>query len=211
VSEETHLKIENLTLGFGNLIALPLQRVPAEKGNSVFVNEEFEPYPNQWMFLSAIERIQVEKVESVVQEASRNGAVLGVRISLVDERQEEDPWTLPPSKKKKEKAIQGPFPETVRIVQGNLIYIEKNGLPPAMLNRLIRLAAFQNPDFYKAQAMRLSTFGKPRIIGCAQDFQSYIGLPRGCLDDALGLIKTHNIKPELADERFGGTSINITF
>jgi hypothetical protein len=87
--------------GFGNLIALPLQRVPAEKGNSVFVNDEFEPYPDQWIFLSAIERIQVEKVESVVQEASRNGAVLGVRISLVDEGLEEDPWTLPPSKKKK--------------------------------------------------------------------------------------------------------------
>ena len=171
--------------GFGNLIALPLQRVPAEKGNSVFVNGEFEPYPDQWMFLSAIERIQLQKAESVVQEASRNGAVLGVRISLVDEEQEEDPWTLPPSKKKKVKTIQGPFPQTIRIVQGNLIYIEKKGLPPAMLNRLIRLAAFQNPEFYKAQAMLLSTFGKPRIIACAEDFPSYVGLPRGCLDDAL--------------------------
>jgi len=197
--------------GFGSLIALPLQRVPAEKGNSVFVNGDFEPYPDQLMFLSAIERIQLEKVESVVQEASRNGAVLGVRISLVDEGVEEDPWTLPPSKKKKEKAIQGPFPETIRIVQSNLIYIEKNGLPPAMLNRLIRLAAFQNPEFYKAQAMRLSTFSKARIIGCAEDFPSYVGLPRGCLDDALELIKTHNINPELADERFGGTSINVIF
>jgi len=197
--------------GFGNLIALPLQRVPAEKGNSVFVNKEFEPYSDQWIFLSAIERIRVEKVESVVEEASRNGAVLGVRISLVDEGAEEDPWTLPPSKKKKEKAIQGPFPEAVRVVQGNLIYIEKIGLPPAMLNRLIRLAAFQNPEFYKAQAMRLSTFGKPRIIGCAEDFPSYVGLPRGCLDDALELIRTHNIKPELGDKRFGGVSINVTF
>ncbi len=197
--------------GFGNLIALPLQRVPAEKGNSVFVNGEFEPYSDQWMFLSAIERIRLEKVETVVQEASRNGTILGIRISLADEGVEEDPWTLPPSKKKKEKPIQGPFPETIRIVQGNLIYIEKNGLPPAMLNQLIRLAAFQNPDFYKAQAMRLSTFGKPRIIGCAEDFPSYIGLPRGCLDDALELIKTYNIKPELADERFGGVTINVIF
>jgi superfamily II DNA or RNA helicase len=80
-----------------------------------------------------------------------------------------------------------------------------------MLNRLVRLAAFQNPEFYKAQAMRLSTFGKPRIIGCAEDFSSHVGLPRGCLDDALELIKAHNIKPELADERFGGVSINVTF
>jgi superfamily II DNA or RNA helicase len=197
--------------GFGNLIALPLQRVPAEKGNSVFVNEVFEPYPDQWIFLSAVERIRLEKVETIVQEASRNGTILGVRISLADEGVDDDPWTLPPSKKKKEKTIQGLFPENVRIIQGNLIYIEKNGLPPAMLNRLIRLAAFQNPDFYKTQAMRLSTFGKPRIIGCAEDFPSYIGLPRGCLDDVLDLLKTHHIKPALVDERFGGTPINVTF
>ena len=197
--------------GFGNLIALPLQRGPAGKGNSVFVNGEFEPYPDQWLFLSTIERIQSEKVEPIVREASRNGAVLGVRISLVNEGVEEDPWTLPPSKKKKEKAIQGPFPQTVRIVQGNLIYIEKKGLPSAFLNRLIRLAAFQNPEFYKAQVMRLSTFGKPRIIGCADDFPSFIGLPRGCLDVAIEFFKTHNIKPELADERFEGVSINLTF
>ena len=197
--------------GFGNLIALPLQRVPREKGNSVFLNREFEAYPDQWLFLSTIERIQSEKVETIVQEASRNGAILGVRISLADEGVEEDPWTMPPSKKRREKPIQGPFPQTVRIVQGNLIYIEKNGLPPALLNRLIRLAAFQNPEFYKAQAMRLSTFGKPRIIACAEDFPSQVGLPRGCLDGALELFKTHNIKPELADEHFGGVSINAIF
>jgi superfamily II DNA or RNA helicase len=197
--------------GFGNLIALPLQRLPREKGNSVFLNREFEAYPDQWLFLSTIERIQLEKVDTIVREASRNGSVLGVRISLADEGIEEDPWTLPPSKKKTEKTIKGPFPQTVRIVQSNLIYIEKKGLPPAFLNRLIRLAAFQNPEFYRAQAMRLSTFGKPRIIGCAEDFPSYVGLPRGCLDDALALFKSHDIKPELADERFEGLSINVIF
>jgi superfamily II DNA or RNA helicase len=197
--------------GFGNLIALPLQRLPREKGNSVFLNGQFEVYPDQWLFLSTIKRIESEKVDAIVQEASRNGTILGVRLSLADEGIEEDPWTLPPSKKRKEKTIQGPFPQTVRMVQGNLIYIEKNGLPPAFLNRLIRLAAFQNPEFYKAQAMRLSTFGKPRIIGCAEDFPSYVGLPRGCLDDALALFKTNNIKPEMTEQRFEGVSINVIF
>ncbi|MGA2956222.1 MAG: DEAD/DEAH box helicase family protein [Thermodesulfobacteriota bacterium] len=197
--------------GFGNLIALPLQRAPREKGNSVFLNPAFEAHADQWLFLSTIERIQLEKVETIVQEASRNGTILGVRISLADEGIEEDPWTLPPSKKRKDKIIPGPLPQTVRIVHGNLIYVEKNGLPPAFLNRLIRLAAFQNPEFYKAQAMRLSTFGKPRIIGCAEDFPSYVGLPRGCLDDALALFETHNINPEMTDKRFGGVPTNVIF
>jgi superfamily II DNA or RNA helicase len=197
--------------GFGNLIALPLQFAPKKKGNSVFVNEGFEAYPDQWLFLSTIKRIQWNEVEAIVREASRNGAIIDVRISLTDGEASEDPWTLPPSKKRIEKPIQGPLPRTVQLVQSNLIYIEKKGLPPAMLNRLIRLAAFQNPDFYRFQAMRLSTFGKPRVIGCADDFADHIGLPRGCLDDALAMFKAHNIKTEIDDKRFDGVSINAAF
>ena len=197
--------------GFGNLIALPLQRGPREEGNSVFLNQKFDVYPDQWLFLSSIKRVKLDEVEDLVHEASRNGTIIGVRISLTDEEAHEDPWTLPPSKKKKEKPIEGTLPKTVRVVQGNLIYIEKKGLPPGMLNRLIRLAAFQNPEFYKAQAMRLSTFSKPRVIGCAEDFPNHIGLPRGCLDDVQTLFEAHNIKVEMADERFGGASINVIF
>ena len=51
-----------------------------------------------------------------------------------------------------------------------------------MANRLIRLTAFQNPEFYRAQAMRLPVWNKPRIIGCAENYPLHIGLPRGCLN-----------------------------
>jgi len=197
--------------GFGNLIALPLQHGPREKGNTVFVNQTLAPYPDQWLFLSSINRVQEKKVVAIVQEASRNGTIIGVRISRTDEDDMEDPWTLPPSKKKTEKPLQDPLPQTVRIIQGNLIYIEKKELPSAMLNRLIRLAAFQNPEFYKTQAMRLSTFGKPRVISCADDFSNHIGLPRGCLDDVLSLLKAHNVNAEITDERYKGIPINVNF
>jgi len=197
--------------GFGNLIALPLQFVPRKKGNSVFVDQGFEAYADQWLFLSTIKKIRSEEVETIVREASRNGTIIDVRISLTDGESSEDPWTLPPSKKRVEKPIQGPLPRTVQLVQSNLVYIEKKGLPPTMLNRLIRLAAFQNPDFYRAQAMRLSTFSKPRVIGCADDFTDHIGLPRGCLDEALTLFKAHNIKTEIDNKHFDGASIDITF
>jgi superfamily II DNA or RNA helicase len=197
--------------GFGNLIAFPLQFAPKKKGNSVFVNEGFEAYPDQWRFISTIKRIHWDEVEAIVREASRNGAIIDVRISLTDGEASEDPWTLPPSKKRIEKPIQGPLPRTVQLVQSNLVYIEKKGLPPAMLNRLIRLAAFQNPDFYRAQAMRLSTFGKPRVIGCADDFPDHIGLPRGCFDDALSMFKAYNIKIEIGNKCFDAASIDATF
>jgi hypothetical protein len=87
---------------------------------------------------------------------------------VADEEEAQDPWNLQPSRRKKEQLVEGPLPKSVRIVGPNLVYVEKNGLPPAMLNRLLRLAAFQNPEFYKTQAMRLSTYGKPRVITCGR-------------------------------------------
>ena len=122
-----------------------------------------------------------------------------------------DPWTLPPSRKRTEKLVDGPMPATVSVVRSNLIYVEKMGLPPALMNRILRIAAFQNPEFYKAQAMRLSTFDKPRVIGCGEDMTRHLALPRGCLDDLLALLKSHKIKPVVQDERLQGETVEATF
>ena len=105
-----------------------------------------------------------------------------VSLALIDE-DDDEPWTVPPSRRRKEPPITGPLPQTLELVFGNEIYIAKEGLPPGLRNRLLRLAAFQNPEFYKAQAMRLPTYDKPRIIACAEDHPQHVGLPRGCLDD----------------------------
>jgi hypothetical protein len=197
--------------GFGNLIALPLQRERRVKGNSLFLDEALIPYPDQWQFLATIRRMTADEVNSIVQDALRQGEIIDVRASLTDELAEEDPWTLPPSKRRPDRPITDPLPERVRIVRGNLLYIEKAGLPSAMLNRLIRLAAFQNPEFYRAQAMRLSTFGKQRVISCAEEFTHHIGLPRGCLDETFALLKSHKIKTDIIDERFSGHPVEVSF
>src|SRR5437773_6338485 len=99
----------------------------------------------------------------------------------------------------------------VQIVRANLVYVEKKDLPPAMLNRLLRLAAFQNPEFYKARAMRLSTYDKPRVIACGQEFVQHVAVPRGCLTETLALLESHKIRPEVRDERFAGTRIDAEF
>jgi len=197
--------------GFGNLIALPLQKGPRRQGNTVFLDQDFQPYADQWRFLSTVQRCPAKHAEAVVDAAARHGRIVGVRMSLVDEEADEDPWTRPPSGKSREKPIAAPLPKRVLIVRGNLAYVEKKDLPPAILDRLIRLAAFQNPEFYKAQAMRLSTFGKPRVIGCAEDFPRHIGLPRGCLDEAVQLFRAHGVEPEIQDQRFAGKAIDAVF
>jgi len=197
--------------GFGNLIALPLQKMPRQAGNSVFVDTEFGPYPDQWRFLASVQRMRATAVEELVHEATRTGDIIGVRMSLNQEDSDEDPWTLPPSGKRTERPIPAPLPERVRIVRANLLYVEKGELPSPMVNRLLRLAAFQNPEFYKAQTMRLSTFNKPRVIACGEDLPRHVALPRGCLSEVIDLLEAHQILPEVCDERVAGAPIEIEF
>jgi superfamily II DNA or RNA helicase len=197
--------------GLGNLIALPLQFAPRKSGNSVFIDVDFQPYPDQWQFFSTIRRLPAGIAEKIVAEAQGKGDLIGVRISIADDEDVLDPWTLPPSRKRRERPIEGPLPRGVQIVRANLVYVEKKDLPPAMLNRLLRLAAFQNPEFYKAQAMRLSTYDKPRVIACGQEFAQHIAVPRGCLMETLALLEAHQIRPEVRDERCAGTTLEAEF
>jgi superfamily II DNA or RNA helicase len=197
--------------GFGNLIALPLQHLPRRHGNSVFLDADFNPHPDQWAFLAGIRRMSFSEVETIVRNAERSDEIIGVRRSVTDDDLTDDPWTQPPSRKKTETPISGPFPANVKLVRNNLVYVEKEGLPSALLNRLHRLAAFQNPEFYRAQAMRLSTFGKPRVIRCAEEFPRHVALPRGCLDEVNALFKSHQVAVQLDDQRFVGKPIEVSF
>ena len=196
--------------GFGNLIALPLQKKSREKGNSLFVDENFFPYADQWSYLSAVQRMSLAEIQSVVDKAAYRGGVLGVRFVSTDE-DDISPWLYSPSGKKPEIKIVGPLPDRVDLVLANQIYISKEGLPPVLKNKLIRLAAFQNPEFYKAQAMRFPTFDKPRIVHCCEDFPKHIGLPRGCLEDVTELLHSLGIQTRIIDDRFAGERIKTEF
>ncbi len=197
--------------GFGNLIALPLQKEPRSRGNSVFLNDRLEPCQDQWEFLASLQAISKARTEAIVRDAEQNGKVTGLRaVSAMDE-DDAAPWTAPPSRRRKEPPIAGPLPDSLDLVLGDQIYVAKEALLPALRNRLLRLSAFQNPEFYRAQAMRLPTYDKPRIIHCAEDHPQHLALPRGCLEDVLALLEGLKIKPALRDERFGGRPIAASF
>jgi superfamily II DNA or RNA helicase/very-short-patch-repair endonuclease len=196
--------------GFGNLIALPLQKQARERGNSVFLDDNFIPHSDQWAYLATVDTIGRSQVEEIVREAEGRGRVVGVRLALADD-DKAAPWDLPPSRRHKEPPPASPLPERVELVLGNEIYIAKDGLTPGLRNRLVRLAAFQNPEFYKAQAMRLPTYTKPRVIACAEDHPKHISLPRGCLDDVQRLLSELRIEATVRDERFEGKSLDVVF
>jgi superfamily II DNA or RNA helicase len=195
--------------GFGSLIALPLQKKPRELGYSVFLDDQLEPYRDQWAFLASLERLSPERVNGIVDQAAMAGKIIGVPL-LPEEESGGDPWRNRPARSQGT-AVSGPFPKTLTITVSNQLYIPKEALSPSLKNRLIQLAAFQNPEFYKAQAMRLPTHDKPRIISCAESFAKYIGLPRGCRDEALELLTSCGIQVDFHEERNFGKPIDLRF
>lgn len=192
--------------GFGNLIALPLQKRARAQHHSVFVDDALEPYADQWAFLATLQRMNPERLHPVITLAMGNRDPLGV--AYVDEDEGAQPWKAPSPRPQK---LNGPMPATLSITLANLIYFEKAQLPQPLANQLIRLAAFQNPEFYKAQALRLSVWNKPRVIGCAQNFPQHIALPRGCWDAVQALLAQYQITPLVEDERFAGNPLNVSF
>lgn len=192
--------------GFGNLIALPLQRKAREAGNSVFVDADLRPYEDQWAYLSSLPRLSADAVFRIADEAELSGRVLGVRMPVDDEHADE-PWKMSPSRRNEPRRIDSAIPQQIRIVVADQVYIDRTDLPPALIAQCVRLAAFQNPEFYRAQAMRLPTFGKPRIVSCAELHPRHIALPRGCFDETVELIKSHGAVAILDDHREDGTAL----
>ncbi len=193
--------------GFGNLIALPLQRRARQHGNSVFIDEALRPYDDQWAFLSSAPRLSADAVLDLVADAESRGRVLGVRMPVEDEDADE-PWRMTPSRRREPGLINAPMPSKVGIVIADQVYIDRTELPSAMTARLMRLAAFQNPEFYRAQSMRFPTFDKPRIISCAELHPRHVGLPRGCLDEAIELIRAHGAEAVMEDLRTSGVPLS---
>ncbi|RKT98698.1 DEAD/DEAH box helicase [Burkholderia sp. Nafp2/4-1b] len=192
--------------GFGNLIALPLQKQPRERGCSVFVDERFEPYADQWAYLAAVPMMDGRDIEGVIFRAT--GGAHPLDVAFIAEEDQVEPWKPPPGLPKR---LAGPMPASLTLTLANQLYFEKEQLPQALLNRLIRLAAFQNPEFYRAQARGFSVWDKPRIIGRAENCPRHIALPRGCLDDVMTLLRDNDVTCDIRDERCTGEPIVVSF
>jgi superfamily II DNA or RNA helicase len=192
--------------GFGSLIALPLQKTPRESGRSMFVNDGLQPYPDQWAFLASVQAMAPHDIEPTILRAT--GGSHPLDVTFITEEDQQEPWKRTTSVKQR---LLGPMPKSLTATLANLLYFDKAALPQPLANRLIRLAAFQNPEFYKAQAMRLPVWDKPRVIGCAENFPNHIALPRGCLDAAKELLRENGIRFDLRDERFDGQRLDVSF
>ena len=199
--------------GFGNLIALPLQHGPRQQGNTLFLDDQLQALPadQQWASLASVPRIGRRVAERIAEDAVRKDAVMGLRRLEPAHDDDAEPWARPPSGRPRPVRIAGPVPKRIRAVLSQRLFVEKAGLPSSLLNEIKRVAAFQNPEFYKRQSMRLSTALTPRVISCAADLSRHIGLPRGCRLDLEALLREYGVVVEVEDERGSGEALQVSF
>ena len=208
--------------GFGNLIALPLQGGPRKAGNSVFVDDAFAPFPDPWAVLSAVEPIPAARMAEEAAKARGKYGTLLVPAFLADTEKAGDPmhpWSLfAPEVTVAESTETGgrsakviAHGEPLEIVLSNRVYMDATKLPPPLLGRLVRLAAFANPEFSAAQRMRLSVHGIPRVISCAQRTERFLALSRGCREAALEVLSAAGFAVSVRDERYGGVPLGVAF
>lgn len=189
--------------GFGNLIALPLQPEAARQGGSLFVNEKWQPYPDQWVYLSGVQKLSVTEIEALL--AGFHTPSLGVLRSDT-EASAGTPWIrgMRPIRPTE-------IPSNVIITLADRIYIPVEGFSNRAQNQLKRFAAFSNPQFYRKQAMRMPVWNIPRVICCAEYQEQYLVLPRGCLDDIMQWMREKQVAVEMNDVRSNGRIISVSF
>ena len=192
--------------GLGNLIALPFQKAARKNTNSEFVDENYKSYNDQWAFLSTIQRISENRIENFISELS-DGHELGV-LKKDEEEETEKPWE---TSKDKVRLQKSDFPKQLAIVRANMLFIPKEDISQKALNRLKRLASFKNPMFYKHQAMRLPTYGHPRVISCADETKEYLCLPRGCKPELSFELKELGVDIRFIDKTHSGNNIDVEF
>ena len=186
--------------GLGNLVALPLQGKARRNGNSVFVDENFQAYPDQWAFLQNIQKISEVTVDAIIRKHDSS-------LGELTKSSESKPWEVP----KAETVVKSDFPSNITLTRANMLYIPLVGLSAKVVNLFKRMAAFHNPEFYAKQGMRLSTYEIPRIISCSELLDDYLAMPRGCEDDVKEVLDANKIKYVMEDKTNRGRNIGVVF
>lgn len=188
----------------GNLIALPLQGRAKKEGNSVFVDENWNAYYNQFETLFSTRRISEEEVKNFIinsQVEESNGT--GVVFNLNKVRKK--PW------EKEDKFNREDVIEEVHIVNSNGLYIDSYNLMPRIQNQIRSMAAFSNPVYYKNLRLGFSNYNNSSSVYLGLDIDGYIRIPRGLKEELIKKLEESDIKYQIEEKRVIGRPIKVSF
>ena len=194
--------------GLGNLVALPLQGRAVKKGNSIFVDKDWKPYYDQWKVLKNTGKLSEAFIDEKLTSWGNKYSVSNSDYDNEAPKQisiNETPW-------ENRNGFENTDTEgAVRIILADKVYVDKTGIRPRLQNKIRRLAAYNNPEYFRNQAMGLPTFGIPRIVYSGEDTEQFIAIPRGCLNKLCDNLKAASIEYSVEDKRNEGKDINVSF
>ena len=185
--------------GYGNTIALPLDGKLIFENKTLFVDENFIPYPisEQLNILGATNKIDITQIDILLEEYKENESIMFLSKNIL----------------KGLKLTKQDFAKHVTIILSNDIVIPKAALNNKSLKYMYRLGSVPNPEFYEMDKARRAIYKyKISRIQCLyQEDESFIHLPRGCYDDLIKVLNFLNIDLEIQDKRIEGNIIPVSF
>ena len=198
--------------GYGNLIALPLQGNSVKQGHSVFVNDDFMPFDDQWAYLSSVQKLKEKDLNRAVKELIAITGDFHVRRNEDDENKQVSSIVKSSfNGEPKKEIIKEDFSGTVQITLSNQIYIKKKGISEHALGIIRRTAVFLNPEYFKKLRMHLPLYNIPRYIDCSKETDSELILPRGNLAEITEMLKKADVDYKISDARESGDEVDVVF
>lgn len=157
----------------GNLIALPLHKSALENGNSCFINDELEPYLNQWEFLSSIQKVRTSHLDVLYNSLQPENVQDSANIH---------------SKK-------------LHIRLNNAVHLNRSGITSDLINFLKEALNFSNSEYFIKKKSGKNTWGINRYIKLIEETKHEIVIPRGFVGKLIRYCKQQNIDFEFLDER----------
>ena len=193
---------------FGNHVALPLQKNARDKGHTMFVDDNYQVIENQWKYLTQIKRPSREDVNDLLEKYLPSNQHFFIS--------EEDGHMANAEKIMDiavEKIIEEKFHGKLNIKLKEQLYVQDiDKLPDKVLFALKRSATFANPEFYKRQKMRFSTWNTPSYLCYSTIDANTLILPRGNLDFCRSLAKDigatliiDDLRPQFKEKNIGFT------
>ncbi len=197
---------QDTSSGIGNLIALPLQGQALKNGNSAFVDENWNAYPNQWdILLNQTPKYSLNEIQNYIIKWNSELALSMGQLSFNQIDKRPKPW------KRNDKFNPMDVSGKIHITMGDGIYVDTLNLTPHIQNQIRSMAAFDNPIFYKNKRLGYSNYYNYSTVYMGKDVNGYIKLPRGLRDKIEEKCNESGIPYDIEDIRSKGRPLRISF
>ena len=196
---------QDATNRIGNLIALPLQGQALKKGNSAFVDENWNAYSDQWGHLLYTRKLSQDEIEKAVDKWQLELSMQHGAADFLNSKNRLKPW------KRHDAFAAADVTGKLHIVLADGIYIDALNLKPYLQNQIRCMAAFDNPVFYKNKRLGYSNYYNFSTVYLGEDTEGYIKLPRGLFENIIAECKKAKINYDIEDHREKGRPIRVSF